>query len=223
MNIKRRFIAGAKCPKCEAMDRIVMLTQGDVEWIECIECGYSENRPTHVDAPEEPAIPDEIGSYKMYVEERNNSKLMWIIAGGLIAVILLIAGFFWLNHSSETAQNNEQIHQTTPAQKAPQVAAPVTAQPVEQSASAANVELVNETILKDKVPENASLAKEEVAKLQDIQKQLDDQQQNLTSQHADADQLIKLKEEQIKILDVLAQTRSDSYPFFSVPVRLNLS
>lgn len=61
MNIKRRFIAGAKCPKCEAMDRIVMLTQGDAEWIECIECGYSENRPTHVDTPEEPATPDEIG------------------------------------------------------------------------------------------------------------------------------------------------------------------
>ncbi len=61
MNIKRRFIAGAKCPKCEAMDRIVMLTQGDAEWIECIECGYSENRPTHVDAPDEPATPDEIG------------------------------------------------------------------------------------------------------------------------------------------------------------------
>lgn len=61
MNIKRRFIAGAKCPKCEAMDRIVMLTQGDAEWIECIECGYSENRPTHVDAPEEAATPDEIG------------------------------------------------------------------------------------------------------------------------------------------------------------------
>ncbi|WP_171057646.1 MULTISPECIES: YheV family putative zinc ribbon protein [Acinetobacter] len=59
--MKRRFIAGAKCPKCEAMDRIVMLTQGDAEWIECIECGYSENRPTHVDAPEEPATPDEIG------------------------------------------------------------------------------------------------------------------------------------------------------------------
>jgi hypothetical protein len=79
--------------------------------------------------------------------------------------------------------------------------APVTAQPAEQIASATNVELVNETILKDKVPENASLAKEEVAKLEDIQKQLDDQQQNLTSQHADADQLIKLKEEQIKILE----------------------
>ena len=61
MNIKRRFIAGAKCPKCEALDRIVMLSTQTDEWIECIECGYSEKRPTHVDIPEEPAVPDEIG------------------------------------------------------------------------------------------------------------------------------------------------------------------
>ena len=61
MNIKRRFIAGAKCPRCEAMDRIVMLSTDDAEWIECIECDYSENRPTHVDEPTEPVIPDEIG------------------------------------------------------------------------------------------------------------------------------------------------------------------
>ncbi len=61
MNIKRRFIAGVKCPKCEAVDRVVMLTSADDEWIECIECGYSENRPTHVEQPEIPAEPDEIG------------------------------------------------------------------------------------------------------------------------------------------------------------------
>ena len=61
MNIKRRFIAGAKCPRCEAMDRIVMLTTDDAEWIECIECDYSENRPTYVDEPSEPEAPDEIG------------------------------------------------------------------------------------------------------------------------------------------------------------------
>ena len=61
--------------------------------------------------------------------------------------------------------------------------------------------MVNESILKDSVPENSSLAKEEVAKLDDIQKQLDEQQQNLKSQHADADQLLKLKEEQVKLLE----------------------
>lgn len=59
MQIKRRFIVGAKCPKCEAMDRVVMLTTGDAEWIECVECDYSENRPTYLDIPPEPA--DEIG------------------------------------------------------------------------------------------------------------------------------------------------------------------
>ncbi|KGP67223.1 putative N-acetyltransferase YedL [Acinetobacter baumannii AB5075] len=61
IKMKKRFIAGAKCPKCEAIDRIVMLTTTEDEWIECIECGYSENRPTHIDEPETPAIPDEIG------------------------------------------------------------------------------------------------------------------------------------------------------------------
>ena len=61
MTIKRRFIAGAKCPKCQALDRVVMLTAGENEWIECIDCGYEENRPTHVDAPEMPAVPDETG------------------------------------------------------------------------------------------------------------------------------------------------------------------
>ncbi len=61
IKMKKRFIAGAKCPKCEAIDRIVMLTTSEDEWIECIECGYSENRPTHIDEPETPAIPDEIG------------------------------------------------------------------------------------------------------------------------------------------------------------------
>ncbi|WP_445117116.1 YheV family putative zinc ribbon protein [Acinetobacter sp. WZC-1] len=59
--MRRRFIAGAKCPKCNAVDRIVMLTTADAEWIECVECGYSENRPTHVDTPAEPEIADEIG------------------------------------------------------------------------------------------------------------------------------------------------------------------
>ena len=49
MTIKRRFIAGAKCPKCQAMDRVVMLTAGEAEWIECIGCDYTENCPTHID------------------------------------------------------------------------------------------------------------------------------------------------------------------------------
>lgn len=58
--MKRRFIAGAKCPQCEAIDRVVMLSTADDEWIECIECGYSERRPTHVESSEI-AVADEVG------------------------------------------------------------------------------------------------------------------------------------------------------------------
>lgn len=48
--LKRRFIAGAKCPRCQALDSIVMLTSVDDEWIECIDCQYSEQRPTEIEA-----------------------------------------------------------------------------------------------------------------------------------------------------------------------------
>lgn len=57
---KRRFIAGAKCPKCQAIDRVVMITTNNDEWIECVECDYTERRPTEVDfVSAEPA--DDIG------------------------------------------------------------------------------------------------------------------------------------------------------------------
>ena len=68
------------------------------------------------------------------------------------------------------------------------------------------VKLVEENITELPVPENASLAKEEIAKLDDIQSQLNDQETTLKQQHNDADELIKLKEEQIKLLEAqLAQ------------------
>ncbi len=138
----------------------------------------------------------------MQIDQRNNPKLMWMIAGGLIVVILLIVLFFWINNSTNNTPVNEPLNNAVPTKKA-EVATPPIAQPVEQTATseASHVELVKDTILKDKVPENASIAKEEVAKLDDIQKQLNDQEQSLKSQHTDADQLIKLKEEQIKLLE----------------------
>lgn len=61
MKIKRRFIAGVRCPKCEALDKVIMLTTDDDEWIECIECGYSDRRPTQVEPSEDTALPDDMG------------------------------------------------------------------------------------------------------------------------------------------------------------------
>ena len=66
---------------------------------------------------------------------------------------------------------------------------------------AAPIQLVEESILKDALPINDSLAKEEIAKLGDIQKQLDVQQQSLKQQHSDVDTLVQLKEEQVKLLE----------------------
>ncbi len=39
----RRFIAGAVCPRCGAMDRIVVDTGTDRR--ECVACGFGEDRP----------------------------------------------------------------------------------------------------------------------------------------------------------------------------------
>ena len=42
--MKKRFIAGAVCPRCSEMDKIVMYTDdGGVQTKECVACGFSEN------------------------------------------------------------------------------------------------------------------------------------------------------------------------------------
>lgn len=46
--MKKRFIAGARCPKCNGLDKVVMLTTSTNEWIECVECHYTENRPENI-------------------------------------------------------------------------------------------------------------------------------------------------------------------------------
>ena len=40
--VKKRFIAGAVCPSCSAMDRIVMYRLGDLDFRECVECGFKD-------------------------------------------------------------------------------------------------------------------------------------------------------------------------------------
>jgi hypothetical protein len=47
---RRRFIAGAVCPRCAAMDKIVVDLDSDLR--ECVACGFSEARP-QAPGPEE--------------------------------------------------------------------------------------------------------------------------------------------------------------------------
>lgn len=136
----------------------------------------------------------------MTEDQRHNPKLLWAIAGGLIVVIIAVFIFQWMGESDNTAPI-ETTPTTAPAAKS----APAEATPL-QDDEAAPKQLVTEDLLKAPVPENPALAKEEVAKLDDIQNQLNDQHTLLKQQHNDSDELIKLKEEQIKILEAqLAQ------------------
>lgn len=38
----KRFIAGAVCPQCQKMDKLVMYREGDHSFRECVSCGFRE-------------------------------------------------------------------------------------------------------------------------------------------------------------------------------------
>ena len=42
MTVIKRFVAGAVCPKCAAMDRIVMYSDDEKQYRECVSCGYKD-------------------------------------------------------------------------------------------------------------------------------------------------------------------------------------
>ena len=130
--------------------------------------------------------------------QHNNPKLLWGITAGLVAIIAIFALYQWLFTAQEPT--TPVLHQAELIQ--PTVKALPEAEKAASTAMADNtIKLVEEEILKAPVPENASLAKEEVAKLDDIQSQLKEQEKSLQAQHKDADELVKLKEEQIKLLE----------------------
>jgi len=54
--LKRRFIAGAQCPKCEQIDKVVMYdTEDGKRMRECVSCGF-------IDEIIEQSNPQEIGT-----------------------------------------------------------------------------------------------------------------------------------------------------------------
>ena len=42
---RKRFIAGAVCPRCGVQDRIVLFTEQSSQVPECIDCGFSDEQP----------------------------------------------------------------------------------------------------------------------------------------------------------------------------------
>ena len=42
---KKRFIAGATCPQCKAIDTLMLFIENNVEKVECVSCGYQMAQP----------------------------------------------------------------------------------------------------------------------------------------------------------------------------------
>ena len=134
----------------------------------------------------------------MSTYQTQNSRLLWMIIGGISVVVVLFLAVQWF-----LAQKDQQS--TTTATQPAATVKQQTAVTAESTAASSEVtepiQLVEESIIKDPLPANDSLAKEEIAKLDDIHQQLKDQQQELKQQHDDVDALLKLKEEQVKLLE----------------------
>ena len=130
----------------------------------------------------------------MASDQRHSPKLLMGIIGGMVVIIVLFFAYQWfMNSSSEVTTEPESINSS--------VSTPVKPSEPVRTMDEKTIQLVDESILKTATPNDPALAKEEVAKLEDIQTQLHDQENILKAQHNDADQLIALKEEQIKLIE----------------------
>ena len=138
----------------------------------------------------------------MSTYQTQNSKLLWMIIGGISVVVVLFLAIQWFlsqKDQQSTSTATQPIAEKTIISKAETTVSPN----INTASSEVTepIQLVEESIIKDPLPANDSLAKEEIAKLDDIHQQLKDQQQELKQQHDDVDALLKLKEEQVKLLE----------------------
>ena len=84
MTVRRRFIAGAVCPSCRVMDRLVIETEAhDAPRRLCVECGFSETLTEGAETstggvprgrPERPSRPREAASQAVRILDPGASK-----------------------------------------------------------------------------------------------------------------------------------------------------
>ena len=61
---RKRFIAGAKCPKCKTLDSVMLYIEDGVEKLECVNCGYKESQDDADNATTYNADDSVIGVFK---------------------------------------------------------------------------------------------------------------------------------------------------------------
>ena len=79
--MKKRFIAGAVCPSCKQIDKLVIYRVDDETYRECVHCGFKESQsaslvqeelPTRVN--QEPIKQDNVDVVK-FVPSKNKTNL----------------------------------------------------------------------------------------------------------------------------------------------------
>ncbi|MBP8006092.1 MAG: hypothetical protein KAZ18_04260 [Acinetobacter sp.] len=136
--------------------------------------------------------------------QTKNAKLLWMIIAGIsiIAVLFFAIQWFLTQKNLQPSTNSDQpIAEETIALPDGVSSAASEITTMTENEATASIQLVQESLIKEPLPTNDSLAKEEIAKLDDIHHQLKDQQKDLKQQHEDVDALLRLKEEQIKLLE----------------------
>ena len=63
-NVKKRFIAGAICPKCKAMDTMALTKEQEVEKVTCVACGEQMTQPQEHVTPKVRPQEQVIGVFK---------------------------------------------------------------------------------------------------------------------------------------------------------------
>ena len=61
---KKRFIAGAVCPKCEAMDTLMLFIENDIEQVECVQCKHRFSETKEQGGGSERQFDQVIGVFK---------------------------------------------------------------------------------------------------------------------------------------------------------------
>lgn len=66
--MKKRFIAGASCPSCKTEDTLRWWIENNIEWVECVECDFKEQREPKAIEPKvsssQPVAQNMIGIFK---------------------------------------------------------------------------------------------------------------------------------------------------------------
>lgn len=70
---KKRFIAGAVCPACSEMDKLMMWNENEVPHRECVACGYSDTLNAQGQS-----IPRELGTRVNQAEAKPKPKVQTV-------------------------------------------------------------------------------------------------------------------------------------------------